>query len=286
MTDTWRPANELEVRLAAAVDRGDLESYLATLRTATVVVPVSGLPAEPGWLVTTVDGLPHVTVFTSVEAMRAHPDPPDLPTAELALAEVAKRWPGPQWRLAVNPGLAIGVYLPGTYAMSTGTRLGAADPVTALQLPDLRLDGYEEIRTGGFVTESRAEHDLLQALVAADPTGALRALLAATLFLVSTEKDGYTAPGQPGFRWLTVGTRDGDAVPVFTTRDRVDQGLRNPTYTKLPVRLLDLSDAWPDPELALVVNPGTPLTLRLPGDGVLGLAELAEKLEIRREDSG
>lgn len=279
----WRPANELEARLCAAVDHGDLESYLAILRTEPVVVPVTGLPDEPGWLVTTVDGLRHVAVFTSHEAMQTYPDARELPKVELTLAEVSKRWPGPRWRLAVNPGLDIAVYLPGSYALSTGSRPGAADPVTVLELPDLRLDGYQEIRTGTFATENRAEHDLLQALVAADPDQALRAVLDSTLFLVSTEKDGYTAPGQPGFRWLTVGTKGGDAVPVFTSRDRADRGLRNPTYTKLPVRLLDLSEAWPDHQLALVVNPGAPLTMRLPGAGVLGLTELAEKLGIRRE---
>ena len=282
----WRPSNELEARLCAAVDHGDLESYLSMLRTEPVVVPVTGLPDEPGWLVTTVDGLRHVTVFTSHEAMQTHPDARELPKVELTLAEVSKRWPGPRWRLAVNPGLDIAVYLPGSYALSTGSRPGAADPVAVLELPDPRLDGFQEIRTGTFVTENRAEHDLLEALVAADRNQALRAVLDSTLFLVSTEKDGYTAPGQPGFRWLTVGTKGGDAVPVFTSRDRVDRGLRNPTYSKLPVRLLDLSEAWPGHELGLVVNPGTPLTIRLPGAGVLGLTGLAEKLGIRRAESG
>lgn len=124
----WRPSNEFEARLCAAVDQGDLESYLGMLRTEPVVVPVTGLPDEPGWLVTTVDGLRHVTVFTSHEAMQTHPDARELPKVELTLAEVSKRWPGPRWRLAVNPGLDIAVYLPGTYALSTGSQPGAADP--------------------------------------------------------------------------------------------------------------------------------------------------------------
>lgn len=285
MTDPWKPSNDLEVALSAAVDRGDLESYLHMLRTATVVVPTTDPRPEAGWLVKMVDGLPHAAVFTSTEARLTDPTARGMQELQLTMAELAKVWPDPARRLAVNPGLSIGVYLPATYLLSTGTRLGAADPRRVLSLPDLALDGYQDIRTGTFATENRTEQDLLAAIAAGDGDEALRCLLSATLFLVSTEKDGFTAPGEAGFRWLTIGADERRAVPVFTSRNRVDQGLRHNTYTKLPVRLLDLADAWPNDELSLVVNPGTSLTVLLPGPGVLGLPELAEQLGISARDS-
>jgi hypothetical protein len=289
VADPLRPSNDLEVGLCAAVDRGDLEAYLGMLRTATVLVPAPGGPqfgpGTAGWPVTTIDGLSYVPVFTSPEAMMATPAARNVPHVAHPLPELARMWPDPEWRLAVNPGSSIAVYLPGTFVLSTGFRLGAADPIGALRIPDIQQDGYAEIRTGTLITETQAEKNLLQAIAGNDPEHALRALLESTLFLISTEKDGYTVPGQPGFRWLTLDTREGDAVPVFTSRNRVDLGLGANTYTKLPTRLLDLSEAWPGDGLAIVVNPGTPLTVRLPGPGVLGLTELADKLGLREEDA-
>lgn len=287
-TLTRMPKNDLEVALCAAVDRGDLEAYLGVLRTATVIVPSPGGaelgPGTTGWPVMTVDGRGYVPVFTSPEAMLANPAGRNMAKVPLTLPELAKRWPDTTWGLAVNPGSSIAVYVPGSYVLGTGFRLGAVDPVGALEIPDIQQDGFADIRTGTLVTESAAERSLERAIAGNDPEGALRALFASTLFLISTEKDGYTLPGQPGFRWLTLSTRHGDVVPVFTSRNRVEHGLGVNTYTKLPVRLLDLAGAWPHDGFGIVVNPRTPLTVRLPGPGVLGLTELADELGLRREE--
>lgn len=289
MPDSPRPVNDLETALYAAVDRGDLEAYLAILRGATVVVPAPRGPAfgpgTTGWPVMTVDGRGYLPVFTSPEAMLANPAArTKMDSVRFTLPELAERWPEPTWGLAVNPGSPIAVLLPGSFVRSTGFRLGAVDPVDALVLPDIRRDGFADIRTGTFVTDNPAEAELGRAIAGDDPRRALWALFDATLFLVTPQRDGYLVPGQPGFRWLTVDTRHGPAVPVFTSRNRVDLGLGHHTYTKLPIRLVDLAEAWPADGYPIVVNPGTSLTLHLPGPGVLGLTALARELGLDTDD--
>lgn len=290
MTHSPRPSNDLEVALCAAVDRGDLESYLSVLRGATVVLPCPRGPelgpGTTGWPVMTIDGRGYVPVFTSPEAMLANPAARTMSAVSHTLPELAKMWPEPAWGLAVDPGSSIAVCVPSTFVLSTGFRLGAVDPVGALRVPDIRRDGFEEIRAGTLITENAAEEGLARAIAGGDPDAALRALFDASLFLISTEKDGYTVPGQPGFRWLTLDTKDGKAVPVFTSRNRVDLGLGPNTYSRLPTRLLDLAEAWPGDGFGIVVNPNTPLTVSLPGAGVLGLTGLAEELGVRRDDDG
>ncbi|GIG68387.1 SseB family protein [Phytomonospora endophytica] len=285
MTDSFGPSNDLEVALCSAVDRGDLEAYLDILRGATVVLPCPNGnelgPGTSGWPVMTVDGRGYVPVFTSAEAMLANPAARDMSGVPHTLPKLARMWPEATWGLAVDPGSPIAVCVPSSYVMSTGFRLGAVDPVDALHIPDIRLDGFEEIRTGTLITDGAAEEELARAIAGGDAERALRALFAPPLFLISTEKDGYTLPGEPGFRWLTLRTKQGKAVPVFTSRNRVDLGLGPNTYTTLPTRLLDLAEAWPNDGFGIVVNPNTPLTVHLPGAGVLGLTDFADRLDLR-----
>lgn len=290
MTDTPKASNDLEVALWAAVERGDIESYLHTLRHATVVIPAApdSLTSDTnGWPGADVGGERHVPVFTSRDALVMEPQLRNVPVWEVPLSELAKIWPDPSWRLAVNPGLPSAVTVPGSYALSTGVRLGAVDPREVLGFPDINQDGFAEVRTGTLVTHNETEKALLAAIVGADAEGALRSLLAATLFIVSTEKDGFTAPGQAGFRWIVFGLQQGDAVPVFTSRERLEEsmGHRAQKYTVLPTSLEAVSEAWPDSDTALVVNPSTPLSVRLPGPGAMGITDLAEKLGLNAASS-
>lgn len=294
MTGSLKASNDLEVGLWAAVERGDIESYLHMLRDATVYIPGNGNgngdelgPGTTGWPELPLDGLVYVPVFTSAEALLASPQWRNRPTSAIALSDLAKKWPDAEWNLAVNPGLPTALYVPGSFALSTGVRLGARDPREALHLPDVQQDGYGDIRNGTFAAQNDAERALAQAMVAADPEAALRSMLSATLFMLSTEKDGATAPGEGGFGWITLGNDSGSTVPVYTSRERMKEAMGHQAmkYTALPISLTALSDAWPNDELSLTVNPGLPLGWTLPGPGVLGLTKLADDLGMGAEDS-
>ena len=290
MTGSLKASNDLEVGLLAAVERGDIEPYLHMLRDATVYIPGNADdlgPGPSGWPELHVDGLAYVPVFTSAEALLAGTQWRNTATSPTTLSDLAKNWPNPDWGLAVNPGGPTALYVPGSFALSTGVRLGAVDPREVLHLPDVQQDGYGDIRNGTFVGQNEAERALAQAMVAADGEAAVRSMLSATLFMLSTEKDGATAPGQGGFGWITLGNDEGSTVPVYTSRERMQEamGHRAGKYMALPISLTSLSDAWPDNELSLTVNPGLPLGWTLPGPGVLGLTKLADDLGMGPDDS-
>ncbi|MEJ3743594.1 SseB family protein [Actinomycetes bacterium KLBMP 9797] len=100
------PANEVERGLRDALIVPEPDVALALLVTATVIVPTQAL---------TVDGELTVPVFTSPER---HDDflgshHLDLPTTSMDLVAVLRQWPGPEYRLRVNPGSPIELSLPG-----------------------------------------------------------------------------------------------------------------------------------------------------------------------------
>jgi hypothetical protein len=115
-----RPANDLERTLAAATSAGDAEAYFDALVTARVLVP-TGWPvtdpaeiARPGfpWRAAMVAEQPTIAVFTSPERLaEAVADP--VPTVGVDLVAVARHWPDPSYRLAVDPGSSIGIVLTG-----------------------------------------------------------------------------------------------------------------------------------------------------------------------------
>lgn len=100
------PANDVERALRDALVEPAADVALAVLLTARVLVPTQAMD---------VDGVLTVPVFTSPEryddffAGRGI----DTPTTELDLVAVLQRWPGPEYRLAVNPGSAIELALRG-----------------------------------------------------------------------------------------------------------------------------------------------------------------------------
>ncbi|MEH1013632.1 SseB family protein [Micromonospora sp. CPCC 206060] len=131
----FTPANEVERLLGAALTAPDAEVLLDVLVTATVIMPTRVLE---------VDGVPEVTVFTSAERcadylqdLAAEGPAPPLTTCDLVA--VLHRWPGPGYRLTVNPGSPIGFSLGGErvpdllrHAVAlTARRLGPGGPVPA-----------------------------------------------------------------------------------------------------------------------------------------------------------
>jgi hypothetical protein len=252
----WQPANQVEVALQRALADGDQERYLAVLAESTLLVPVvaaNGDPSAEPVLATMrlADGAVVVPAYTSPEAL-ARPEAERLTEHQLAIpfAQLAVRWPDPQWVLAVDAGLPVATHV-----------FGAELPVVVMS---------------AFAPVNDVERELAAAQSAGD---VLAALASADLHLpVATEIAGAVRPGDPEFPWWH-GVSGADdmppMVPVFTSVERLrgQLGQVGPAPGSLVVGLLALSGSWPDPEWTLVVNPGAPFAVTFAGDQVRRLAE-------------
>lgn len=109
----FEPADEAEAAMFQAQRGSDPGSYLDVLVTSRVLLPL-GAPAgaedlgQPGfpWRVEPLDGEPTVSVYTS-ERRLAEVVPDPVPVVSVEALALARAWPDPGWRLAVNPGSAI-----------------------------------------------------------------------------------------------------------------------------------------------------------------------------------
>lgn len=109
-----RPSGSaLEDALTDARERGDQHGYLELLARATLYLPAPGEPGAAGHQFATAqfgDGT-FVLAFTSPGAMDRSLQGQAVHHREATLAELARRWPHPEWQLAVNPGLPSASYL-------------------------------------------------------------------------------------------------------------------------------------------------------------------------------
>jgi hypothetical protein len=109
----FHAADEKERAMRAAQEIGDPGVYLDLLVISQVLVPLTA-PAEPGdigqagfpWRVGYVNGLPTISVFTSLPRLRESIAEP-VPVVEVSMVSVIRAWPDPAHRLAVNPGSAM-----------------------------------------------------------------------------------------------------------------------------------------------------------------------------------
>jgi T3SS (YopN, CesT) and YbjN peptide-binding chaperone 3/SseB protein N-terminal domain len=104
-------AAELDALLAAAKERGDQRSYFELLLTAELVMPSTGDPKAERFTTATLDGATYVLAFTSRRAMAQSLRARAAFDRRTTFAELARNWPGPEWRLAINAGLPSAAYL-------------------------------------------------------------------------------------------------------------------------------------------------------------------------------
>ncbi|TYB38836.1 SseB family protein [Actinomadura chibensis] len=109
-----RPSGSaLEGALAEARERGDQSGYLELLARAVLYLPAPGEPGAGGHQFATArfgDGT-FVLAFTSPEAMDRSLQGQAVHHREASLSELARRWPHPDWQLAINPGLPSASFL-------------------------------------------------------------------------------------------------------------------------------------------------------------------------------
>ncbi|TDC58258.1 SseB family protein, partial [Actinomadura sp. GC306] len=111
---TRRPSgSSLETALTEARERGDQRGYLELLARAVLYLPAPGDPgaAEHQFATAQFGDGTFVLAFTSPEAMDRSLQGQAVHHREASLSELSRRWPHPEWQLAVNPGLPSASYL-------------------------------------------------------------------------------------------------------------------------------------------------------------------------------
>jgi hypothetical protein len=105
------PVDPVEAALDQALNEGRADAFLATLRGATAYLPIDDTGE---WVAVPVDdGTVHVVAFTSAESC-AQWLPEEFPNAEMfeiAMTDLARDWPGPQFVLSLNPGTPVAAIL-------------------------------------------------------------------------------------------------------------------------------------------------------------------------------
>jgi hypothetical protein len=122
---------ELESLLAGAKERGDQRAYFQLLLLADLVMPSTGDPQAERFATANFDDGTYVLAFTSRNAMEQSLRGQAGFHRRTTFVELAKNWPKPEWRLAVNAGLPNAAYIDSDTINRLAEEEGAAD--------DLRL---------------------------------------------------------------------------------------------------------------------------------------------------
>ncbi|MFD0536511.1 SseB family protein [Actinomadura luteofluorescens] len=168
-----RPSGStLEAALSEARERGDQHGYLELLARATLYLPSPGDPEGGDHQFATAqfgDGT-FVLAFTSPEAMDRSLQGQAVHHRQASLAELSRRWPHPEWQLAVNPGLPSACYLDANALLEPEEPRTPTPPVPT----DVHVAGPSSRRPPARGSASRPEGRATPA-AAARPPGRLSA---------------------------------------------------------------------------------------------------------------
>lgn len=281
----WRPGNDAERAMAAALDTGDGARYAELLLRAPLLLPVLPAHDSPEWAELT-RRIPlsheHIVVYTSEESLSWCLGGLALGHRTTDLASLREVWREPAYHLAVNPGSPIAVSLP--VDSVTALRDGREEIVPAALLAEavaqrcvglLRRDCLEELGAGGTpgsdVPAGALQADLWDAADRQDADAFLLRLLGSTVILPTEgQVAGPERIRETGFPWRTVGPEDSPLVPVFSSVAGLEVTGGSAQH-HIGVPFVELLANWPGPDHTLCFDPGARTELILPGDVLLDL---------------
>jgi hypothetical protein len=262
----WQPANDTQRRLLEALSTGDVRGYFTILCDAQLYLPgflADGPEATSQKLVTMVrGGLTYLPVFTAVESLAAFVHEVAEAVRTTTVADLARSWPDPAWRLAVDPNLPIGVVSP----IDDVTRAAEGDLAVPLLPPG--PDGER------FEPASQVEYVMWLAKSAARPAVYLDALVVA----------GVLVPVDSERSWRVAADEDGPVITAFTSAQRLAEAIPDGVSTR-SVDFLTLARDWPGSGVRLAVNPATPIDAWFTGTQVAELVQWARALAAAAVDS-
>ncbi|RKT83925.1 SseB protein N-terminal domain-containing protein [Saccharopolyspora antimicrobica] len=256
MEAQWNPANAVEKELVAALEAGESKRFAEVVLSAPLYLPI--LPAQGTEQRRELNeylplGRMHVLAFTAREGLARVLEPFSMGHREISAAALMQHWPHPDYVLALNFDLPIGVIM----APDSLTRMAAGEEFL-LPAEDAEAVLQAQIRhrcladlggdPGGAGPANELEAALAEAIARQDFEAYLAALIDADVLLPLTapiSEDGE-------FPWLLTGP----ALPAFTSEEllrRTAPGIEH--FTRLP--FLVLAANWPAERPALCLNPGS-----------------------------
>ncbi|ASR33825.1 hypothetical protein BAY61_01160 [Prauserella marina] len=286
-----------------ALQKGDSQRFARLVIENRLYVPKLPERNSPDWWeLSTALALEreHVFVFTSVASM-------DLVLGRFVrgygttdFATLLRQWRNPDWALAINPGLPIGLALPPAAlpAVASGelslkaiseveeeTSEFMEGEIRALCLEGLGVDQESASGPQSSAPVNALERELVAAVAQQDGGAFIDAVIGADVVVPTSrpvtdpvELDELT---EEDFPWLKIEGGPVTAVPVFSSESLLDDIVTAPgDRPRVTIPFLSVLTRWPDETHVLCFNPGTDTELILFGDTVLELlAAVAEAID-------
>ncbi|AIJ22187.1 SseB family protein [Amycolatopsis methanolica] len=275
----WRPSNEVESDMLAALQESDSRSFAQLLRSAPLYVPATPEPGDPWPMSLPMPEGNHVIVFTSEESL------------DWALGGVVDSWRRTDIaglreihpdhaQLVVNPGVPIGVYLVLGEVDDLAEGRQELVPVEDVQnamvdevLAEVRrlalaeLGGDEEV-AAALQPSNQLEERLRDAVAELDFDAFLLALIGSDVVVPTAAPVADPSLIENGeFPWRVLGDDETPVVPVFSSEGVLDV-VAPGGGPRTVVSFLDVLVNWPGDDHVLCFNPGTSMELTLPGSSV------------------
>jgi type III secretion system (T3SS) SseB-like protein len=107
----WLPGNEVDAELVSALAADDRRRFARTVRQARWYLPVLSGEHGRSYLTRDLLGATYLLVFTSPRSLAATVGGVATGCVITGYDELATRWPDPSWRLAVNPGTPVDLWV-------------------------------------------------------------------------------------------------------------------------------------------------------------------------------
>ena len=260
------PANPVESTMLHALSDQNRQGYVRALTSAELYLPTAD-PAGPAFVTWSHGAATYLPVFTSISALTRWAGP-GTGFRALECRALADSWPSSEIRVAVNPNLPIGAVL-------------SIDEVRNTMSEELRHSGDGAVDDEEFVEFEPAnavEHALAAAMGEVDLDAYFDALVACPVVVpVEWQVSGPEAIEHPGFPWLDLTVGGVPTIPVFTSTLRLAETF--PAQTPwVSIDFVAVTRNWPNLGYSLVVNPGSPIEVVLPGERISELTEWAKDL--------
>ena len=267
----WQPANESERALVLAAGVDDRRAYFQVIAMSDLYLPQVAGDDSPEQRFLTVHALDNVflPVFTSVEALAGQYGHMINGYTVTTYAELRRKWPNPEWRLAINPGTPVDAYMP-----IEGVEEAATGDVEVSLLAELYVASGEEhlederlraLQQAGDYPDD-PEQALLAAAEAGDVYGYLERLLDTIVLIPATRPIEAEEILSGDFPWAY----DQDAmIEVFTGPSALARTHRE-APPHVAVALPFALAMWPS-GYGLRVNPGGKDGIELPAEQVVAL---------------
>ncbi|WIM97999.1 SseB family protein [Actinoplanes oblitus] len=269
MSEDWTPANDVENALVAALVADDRQSFFQLLSVADLFLPQLTRDPSAAQRFLTVHAFEHVLlpVFTSVRALAAQFGHAIDGYTVTNYAELRRKWPHPEWRLAIDPGTPLAVFLPVedlAEAAVGDLRVPSLAEVAAEAAEDLGAedDMWARHQAAGDYPQDDAAAMRLAAR-AGDVYGYLDRLLDSTVLIPTTRPAEPEEIAEPGFPWAPAPDR---MIEVFTSAESLAASHPEPTVvTEVPFALA--LAVWPE-DHGVAVDPDGDSGFRVAADDV------------------